>query len=149
MTKPQNDHVGSDSSFRDSFLEGAARAFFVCSYADFVEQCEEGADLPGASMGADWYNIAPDTNPPNAYALAGELIAGLAALNSSSIYCLAALAEKADGKAPDPEDFGRDFAMQAMGTGVSWFDDHKAFPVKVPNIDCSYFSFSEEAYRGE
>lgn len=145
-------NVGSDSTFRDAFLYGAARAFFVTAYADFVEDAEredDGHDYPSASHGEDWNDIAPEA-PPNAYALAGELWQGLHAMNGEAgVYSLALRAESADGVVPDPEDFGFSFAMQAMGHGVSWFDNHKSFPVKVPHVECSMFSFSEDAYRDE
>lgn len=65
------------------------------------------------------------------------------------MYALAERAEQADGVAPDPEHFGRDLAMQAMGHGVSWFDDHKKFPIKIPHIECSMCSFDDAAYQAE
>ena len=144
--------IGSDSHFRDSFLEGAARAFFVTAYADYVEkgnstdndltedEREARQALPSASMGADWYDYAPAT-PLNAYALAGELWALLAVANPEQT--------RADNEDIDAEDFGRDLAMQAMGTGVSWFDDHKRFEMKIPHIECNSYTFSDDAYRGE
>ncbi len=158
--------IGSDSSFRDAFLEGAARAFFVLAYADYCdegtstdndltdEEREERLALPSASNGADWYDYAPAT-PPNAYALAGELWARLKTDNPGAcgVYTLANLAKEADGLSEDDEidmeDFGRDLAMQAMGTGVSWFDNHKKFPIKIPRMECSLCSFSDAAFRGE
>jgi hypothetical protein len=159
-----SDKIGSDSTFRDSWLDGAARAFFVTAYADY---CDEGhstdnelADeerearlaLPRATSGADWYDYAPEP-PPNAYALAGELWALLERDNKASVYMLAERAKAADGLTDneeiDAEEFGRDLAMQAMGHGVSWFDDHKKFPLKIPHVDCSMCSFSDDAYTKE
>lgn len=143
--------VHSDSHLRDGFLEGAARAFFVCAYADWVEdpEREDGIDYPGASMGEDWCNVAPERTPPQAYAIAGELWAELAHSNPGvcGVYGLANLAKEADGEDPDPYDFGWYFAMQYMGHGVSWFDDHKAFPVAVPYGEVTMFSFDPEAYK--
>lgn len=160
--------IGSDSEFRDSWLEGAARAFFVTAYADYCdeghsedndltdEEREERLALPRATMGADWYDYAPAT-PPAAYALAGELWGKLETVNHASVYMLAERAKQADcdaGKMTDneeidPEDFGRDLAMQAMGHGVSWFDDHANFEIKIPHVECSMCSFSDDAYKGE
>jgi len=153
--------IGSDSDFRDAFLEGAARAMFVLAYADFVEEGyskdnglddterETRRDMPKPGPGGDWYDHAPDT-PPNAYALAGEMWAELQAANGEAgVYSLVLRAEAADGVAPDPEEFGRDLAMQYMGTGVSWFDDHAKFEIKIPHAEISSFSFSESAYRGK
>lgn len=145
--------VHSDSDFRDAFIEGAARAFFVCAYADFVEDPEredDGHDYASASMGADWADMAPATTPPNAYALAGELWAGLYALNGKAgPYTLVLNAEAADGAEIDAEEFGHYLAMEAMGHGVSWFDDHEKFPLEVPHMECSGYTFDPEAYRAE
>ena len=48
-------------------------------------------------------------------------------------------ASEADKGAPIDSDyageFGHDLAMQAMGHGVSWFDDHHKFPLKVPHTE--------------
>lgn len=154
--------IGSDSDFRDSWLEGAAKAFFATAYADY---CEEGhstdnelsederetrLSLPRPGGGEDWMDYLPSI-PPNAYALAGELWAMLEASNPGGcgVYTLAERAKAVDGEAPDPEQFGHYLAMQAMGHGVSWFDDHKTFKIKVPSIECSQCSFSDEAFQAE
>lgn len=150
--------IGSDSDFRDEWLAGAARAFFVCAYADYCEDpdfCDDESDddddrdeLPRPGPGEDWLDYAPET-PANAYALAGELWARLESENRASVYVLAERAKAADGEDPDPDQFGHYLAMQAMGHGVSWFDDHKAFAIEVPHMEVSSCSFSREAYRGE
>jgi hypothetical protein len=155
MTQP----IGSDSSFRDEWLEGAARAFFVTAYADFVEEGhstdndlsdderEMRLSLPRPGAGEDWMDYAPPT-PPNAYALAGELWNALHAANGEAgVYSLSLRAEHADGEAPDAEKFGHYLAMQAMGHGVSWFDDHEEFPIEIPHIECSQCSFDDAAYQ--
>jgi hypothetical protein len=173
MTTTTN--IGSDSNFRDAFLTGAARAFFVTAYADY---CEEGhshdndlsddervarLDLPRPGPGEDWCDYAPPT-PPNAYALAGELwfalgyvrdIFGTPRNGPCGVYSLVEQACKADGLTPDEceafdvEMFGHYLAMQSMGHGVSWFDDHAEFPIVVPHIECSSCSFSDAAYGVE
>jgi len=143
-------NVHSDSDFRDAFLYGAAKAFFCCAYADWCEDEEtdsEGCDRPGA--GQDWMDYLPEI-PPNAYALAGELWAALYHLNGKAgPYTLSNNAEAADGFPVDAEDFGHCIAMQAMGTGVSWFDDHYRFPMTIPHMEVTFFSFDEKAYRGK
>ena len=156
-----NQPVGSDSTFRDSFLEGAARAIFVMAYASYIEEADstdndldevernKRANLPRPGAREDWYDYTPPT-PPNAYALAGELWASLYHLNGEAgPYSLALHAEAADGKPVDPEEFGRDLAMQWMGTGVSWFDDHAKFPIKIGYTEVSGFTFSDDAYAEE
>jgi hypothetical protein len=156
-----NQPIGSDSTFRDEFLEGAARAIFVMAYASYVEEGdstdndldederEKRQGMPRPGPGGDWYDYAPAT-PPNAYAIAGELWAGLYHLNGEAgPYSLVLRAEAADGKPVDAEEFGRDLAMQYMGTGVSWFDDHAKFDMKVPYAEISGFTFCDEAYAEE
>lgn len=158
-------NIGSDSTFRDAFLLGAAKAFFVTAYADFVEEGHSTDNeltdderkarlaLPRPGAGQDWMSYAPEL-PPNAYALAGELWAALEAANKESVYVLAAHAAKADAGGNDmasvndidAEDFGHYLAMQAMGHGVSWFDDHEEFEIEIPHIECSQCSFDDKAY---
>lgn len=130
--------VHSDSDFRDDFLEGAAKAFFCTAYADYCAR-------PGG--GKDWINFIPDTLPGNAYALAGELWAGLTTSNDVGVYSLALQAQGAD-ETPDLDasEFGHYLAMAAMGHGVSWFDDHAEFPLEVPSIECSAYTFDPAAY---
>jgi hypothetical protein len=157
MTQP----IGSDSTFRDAWLEGAAKAFFATAYADYVEEGNstdndldevernQRANLARPGGGEDWMDYLPPI-PPNAYALAGELWEALHKANGEAgVYSLALRAEAADGVAPDPEQFGHYLAMQAMGHGVGWFDDHKTFKIKIPSIECSQCSFSDDVYQAE
>lgn len=142
--------VGSDSTFRDGFIEGAARAFFVMAYADYCENEDPDHKLPYASNGGHWEHVAPAT-PPNAYALAGEMWAALEHANPGAcgVFTLHELARAADGCDVDPEDFGHDIAMQYMGSGVSWFDDHKKFPINIPYAEITMFTFDAECYQPE
>jgi hypothetical protein len=147
--------VHSDSSWTDSFLHGAARAFFVTAYADFVEDFERENDdheYIEACSGQDWMDCSPETTPAYAYALADELLAGIKASNPDlehGVHSAQELAKEADGEKPDPDLFGHYFAMQSMGHGVSWFDSHNHFPLTLPRIECSQDSFNHEAYRSE
>jgi len=158
MQDQDHSHVGSGNMFRDAWLDGAARAFFVSAYADHVEEGhstdneltdeerEERTSLPQPGGGGRWEDHAPET-PPLAYALAGELWALLENLNSCSVYVLAESAALADRvREIDPEEFGSDLAMQAMGHGVSWFDDHARFDLKVPHMECGDCTFSSDTY---
>ena len=159
-------NIGSDSTFRDAFLLGAAKAFFVTAYADFVEEGHSTDNeltdedraarlaLPRPGAGQDWMSYAPEP-PPAAYALAGQLWQGIAdqkdifgtRLNGfCGVISLAERAKEADGEDPDPEEFGHYLAMQAMGHGVSWFDDHEEFGCEIPDIECSQCSFDDKAY---
>lgn len=148
MDKELTQHyfIGSDSTFRDGFLEGAARAFFVMAYSEFAEEHND-LDLSRPGPGQDWYDFTPEETPPNAYALAGQMWEALEWANKCSLYQLAAMAETADGQPVDPEEFGRCLAMQYMGTGVSWFDDHKSFTIEVPYAEVTAFTFDESTYH--
>lgn len=148
--------VHSTMNCRDEFLEGAARAFFVSAFADFVEEEREddGHEYASAGMGEDWMDVAPERTPPNAYAFAGELWARLAILNKATAPCgvisLIDQAAKADGvEEIDVNDFGHYCAMAALGHGVSWFDSHEDFPLETPYMDGGTVDFSPEAYRDE
>lgn len=168
-----NQPVGSDSTFKDDFLTGAAKAFFCTAYADFVEEGystdneltdderEARLALPRARGGQDWMDWMPEV-PPAAYALAGELWASLEAASKASVYVLANRAGRAEHKCDhdcadpceaiddiDAEEFGHYLAMQAMGHGVSWFDDHEEFEIEIPHVECSQCTFSDDAYMAK
>ena len=153
--------VHSPMNIMDEFIEGAARCFFVCAYADFVEEPERDPEsddhvlnyaYPTPGCGGDWYDVAPERTPPAAYAFAGMLWARLEAMNKATAPCgvisLVEQAATADGvHTMDVEHFGRDCAMMALGTGVSWFDDSEEFPLEVPYMDCGSVDFDPAAYR--
>ncbi|HYG24487.1 MAG TPA: hypothetical protein VEH04_17040 [Verrucomicrobiae bacterium] len=127
-----------------------ARTLFVTAYADAVESGE--LDAPGASGGADWMDVAPAT-PDNALAHAWRLIGRIEQCNRTSLACILAAACRADGvsfeklledvELPDTarprytylSQFGHYLAMQSLGHGVSWFDDHEEFDLKLPYIE--------------
>ena len=54
------------------------------------------------------------------------------------IYQAAARAPGRHTRRPTPSDFGYALAMQSLGHGVSWFDDHPDIPrftLQLPHID--------------
>lgn len=128
----------------NTIVEGMARALFVSTYAEWAEEmCQRGIDPlpPIAKGGEDWMDVAPET-PKEAMVYAWRLCGMIEEANHLNIYCLAAAAHKADWPDRDPCDrpsgydkmFGHYLAMQAMGHGVSWFDDHEKFPLHVPHV---------------
>lgn len=128
---------GFDNMFTESFVDGAARAAFVLSWADHEE--EAGRTYPGR----DLMDVAPDT-PLSAYAWAGELIGQLEALNKKGIHEIGYAAASADGvdwEDFDGNDFGHYMAMEALGTGVAWTDDHEKLPfkLKMPFMEYMWF----------
>jgi hypothetical protein len=125
----------------NTIIDGMARALFVQAYADAVEQGE--IDVAAACMGQDWMDIAPET-PKYAYNQAWRLLGKIEELNKSSIHSLHYQAYKADGINYYHDEeyarlFGHYLAMQSLGHGVSWFDDHTKFDLKLP-----YFEFELE-----
>jgi hypothetical protein len=150
-------------SVRDTIIESAARALWLCAYADHVEDFQEHkSDYPKrewkkhfcpASLresakcptfgtharpgpGEDWMDYAPPTGEP-ARAEARKLIAEIEKRNKIKVEDAYAKAEAAEGhlKEPTPEDFGHYLAMQALGHGVAWADDHPDHDLDLPLIE--------------
>lgn len=140
VRKPRKNQVpelGGDEL--EPVLDGAARAFWVASYADFAEEHRDDPDLERAGAGEDWVDVAPET-PPAAYELASKFLNKLGDANHAEPTALVCKAAEADGAECPPgwdyaEAFGHYTAMQGMGHGVSWFDDHKEFPLKIPRFE--------------
>jgi hypothetical protein len=125
-----------DNRNTEEFAEGAARAVWVQAWADHQEQ--KGKTLRGELM-----HQAPAT-PLSAYVWAGELMGRLAELNKSDIHRLSVKAVEADlARRRDVPfsmvDFGHYMAMQALGHGVSWFDDHAQFAIKIPHMEYDFY----------
>lgn len=148
------------SAIEIKIAESIARTLFVTTYADAVENGELKGH-PGASMGADWMDVAPET-PAEFLHEAYRLIGRIEQINRMSLACLLAQAAKSDGviyceDLPDGsrrglvedaniadtarpqytyvEQFGHYLAMQSLGHGVSWFDDHNEFELKLPYFE--------------
>lgn len=120
-------------------VEAMARALFVSAYADHCD--EEGSDpnLPRAMCGSDWMDVAPPT-PQYALDAANQLLGRIEQLNGTNIWALLARAVKADGHVYQQNEeyvrlFGHYLAMQSLGHGVGWFDDHEKFELKLPHIE--------------
>jgi len=143
--------------------DGMARAFHVSAWAD---REEELGRLPG---GMELMDIAPPTTE-EAKQEAWKLIGAMEAANGMNLPAIYAQALIADGKTTkdlpegwvsvaedNAEEFGHYMAMQSLGHGVSWFDDHKEFTIPqvsgrgkkfvVPHTEFYYFDPSE--YGGE
>jgi hypothetical protein len=122
----------------DTIAEAMGRALFVCAYADAIEAGEIEGDKAGT--GQDWMDVAPAT--PRRFLNDGwRLLGKFEQLNGMHIACLWAAACRADGvdSAEPPSEhvdkFGHYLAMQALGHGVSWFDDHERFDLKCPRVE--------------
>jgi hypothetical protein len=124
-------------------VHGMARALFV---ADYARAAEDGRVVltPEQAKLKDWMEIAPPT--PLDYIYEGHRLAGkVEQVNGQALIVLFAQAVEADGKANwitwDEKhpgyavNFGHNIAMQAVGHGVSWFDDHNEFDLHVPGFE--------------
>lgn len=123
----------------NEFQEGAARALWVDLYATQVAHLQEDGfeDLynelaPGPNE--DWMDYAPDT-PEAAYTEARDFETALIKANKvSNLDAIIRRAASADGiEDIDEENFGYYTMMPALGYGVSWFDDHGDFTLRLPS----------------
>ncbi|HLU38119.1 MAG TPA: hypothetical protein VK081_01965 [Planctomycetota bacterium] len=119
--------------FDDSIKDGMARAIWVSAFADWVQELPKAQRrelAPGA--GADWNDAAGET-PRSALEAGQALLELYEQANDKPIGDLFRTAAQADGRKPTDrlaDLFGHALAMQALGTGVAWTDDHKPFPLK-------------------
>lgn len=133
----------------ETILAGMARAIAVSAYANASDEGElpEGSPKPGP--GQDWMDYAPET-PVRALLVARRWADRIIREPGNCCFTLWQLASRArvadfpetptdtiDAIPTDyAESFGRNLAMQMMGHGVSWFDDHAEFPLVVPHAEC-------------
>lgn len=131
--------IDTDNSLKSAFLEGAAKAFFATAFADLCEDWQNYTDNEDewpevvrnhrAGPGEDWMDTIPEV-PVACYAEAGMLWAEIESDNKCDMYNIVRRAATADGVDEiDVENFGHYMAMEAMGHGVSWWDDHATFKV--------------------
>lgn len=130
--------VESDGGERGRILQGMADAMFQQAWADDTEEKHKKSGKKGLSplSGNEISKIAPAT-PESAKKAAEKLAKQFEKANGKKIEDLYADAMKADGNESGDkcEEFGHYLAMQALGHGVSWFDDHKRFPLKMVHTE--------------
>jgi hypothetical protein len=118
-------------SVRKEIIAAAARAAFVQGWASYKEERGETAGWGGQ----DLMDLAPAT-PGAARVWANELIDKMEKLNHGksieAMYRHAAM-KSGHAKVPTPEDFGHYTAMQALGHGVAWCDDHPQHGYRIPS----------------
>jgi len=149
------------AEYREAILEGMARMLWIMAFADWVEELpNDERDEVGYSrrdvQGKDWNDVSPDT-PKAADKAAAELAKLYEAMNHDlvDLYILAQEADMGEPfelelsggritrpmdqwKLDEAGDFGADLAAMAIGSDVSWFDDHKKFELKYPSFECRY-----------
>ncbi len=116
---------------RARIVGAMARALFVTAWADAEEEA-------GRTHHGELMDLAPETTP-EAIDAAEALSREFEEKNQTAfdvMYETAAAMEDHD-VSPTPEDFGHYTAMEALGHGVSWKDDHPKHGFAVPNVDFS------------
>ena len=117
---------------RAEIVSAMARALFVDAWAE-AEQ--EAWRQPGGP-GRDLMDHAPETIP-EAFDKAEELAAEFEQVNQKAFDVMYEEAAALPGKhyrEPTAEDFGHYTAMQAIGHGVGWYDDHPDHGFKIPHV---------------
>ncbi len=116
----------------ETTIAAMARTLFVTAWADREE--EEGRSLGRCEL----MHVAPSTEP-EAGAAALRLVGRYEQANGMSLICIYAQACRADDIDQNDHEnarlFGHYLAAQALGIGVSWFDDHARFPLQVPSFE--------------
>jgi hypothetical protein len=144
-----------------AILEGMARTLWLTSYADWADAHRDGdaSGIERPGPGGDWDDVAPET-PQAAVQAASDLEDLYIAANDmglADLFALAIATDRGEGDFDWPRitdnanlglvrerlewsavaaDFGHGLAMMALGTGISWFDDHKEFPLGRVHFEC-------------
>jgi hypothetical protein len=123
---------------RAEILRGMARALFV---DDWARREEDRAERTGKRLrwaGKDLMDLAPRTSA-HAKKAALALAQQIRKLNHNTpvedLFWIAATTPGKHGRRAYATDFGHYLAMQSLGHGVSWFDDHPKFTLHLPHID--------------
>ena len=126
---------GRKNAHKAEILRGMARALFVVTWAVYEEE-------RGRRLGpVDIMDVAPATPSPARTAakiLAKRFEVSNHGKTMSDLYADALNAGRTSShsrRGTDPDTFGHYMAMQALGHGVSWFDDNPKFPVHIPHFE--------------
>lgn len=143
------------AAYRKAIINGMAHTLWTHACVAYAEQVDRHY-RPGP--GESWEGYIP-TMPPHARKAADEL-AELYEFSEGNIVELYGTAIEADtgrpyefdtigGLARDvspPGDFGAALANMALGTGSSWFDDHRKFELDRPSFECWLDEDGEELH---
>lgn len=143
--------VCTQGQYSQEIFEQMARTFWVCAWADLEDECGDGIHA-----GADAMDLAPETpDACRAFALeqASALCGKSGVANLGELLLRAAAADGLSEEGIDvarirrkwsyAEDFGHCMAMEIMGTGVAWTDDHEAFACADIHAEYSSMDASE------
>ena len=122
--------------------DGMAKAMFAVAWADMVE--ERGGSLTGEIM-----NLIPEVDPA-AEKKTEELVKEIEELNGRKMEEIVDDMYVREGVDPESgpaeleESFGHYLAMQSLGHGVAWSDDHEDHNLKLPYIEFGEWDFDLE-----
>lgn len=144
---------------RETIIESFTRTMFVDAYASFVERLHEDGEFTGdlsePGGGENWEDFAPETTAA-ATEYAAECIVKIERTLNRNVEQLYEAASKACAKpgarcdrySHSPDHFGSDLAMQFVGHGVAWDDDH-AMRLELPYGEGYFIGCRADAGLGE
>lgn len=141
----------STQATKQTIIEGMARAFFACAWADACEEAGEEQMLSGAEI----MHIMPSKTDPAAIHAAQTLCHGIESAHPgchdgiAQIFEACTLLDTAGAdRALTPDLFGHYCAMQAIGTGVGLESFGRAVrdAVRVPYIEFGSHSLSRDYF---
>lgn len=121
-----------------------AKTFFASAWADYEEQVAQNPH-----GGVDIMDVMPDNIPESAFIAADKVINFVQKETGkpiSELYNIAANTEGKHYREPTEEDFAYSLAMQSMGHGVGWSDNHPDLTFKLPHLEYSYYDLPEDEY---
>lgn len=147
-----------------NIITAMARTLWLLAWADYQEQVKEN---PLRGEIADQAPETPESVIRYAHYVAGKIHHFTGGKAHDSLFFTFREALRADAlnlvkgdeaitayidKFQDSKDlqdrFGHCLAMMVTGQGVSWFDNHEEFPLRVPRIEFSYLDLSDEELEG-
>ena len=123
---------------RDSILSEMARTLFVTSYADAWDNKELPPKAPHAGSGDEWFACAPQETPLAARKLADALVAAIEEhdkVRVEEVFQRNAALTEGHLREPTAESFGYCLAMECLGHGVGWADDHPEHEFNLPLVE--------------
>lgn len=146
----ENSHRSGLGDFDASteFQDGVASAIWADAFSTALDGLrEDGYSELARELGPGAGDDLMDVLPPVPQAAINDARAFEAAVidaNGVDINTIIAWAQDADGvEYIDDEEFGYYIAMPALGHGVSWFDDHGDFDIKLPHWEPSVYVQNE------
>lgn len=129
----------SPEQVREAIVTEMARTFFVTSYADAWDRKELPPKAPHAGPGDEWFACAPEETPMAARLLADSLVKAIEEHDDIRLEeVFQKNASLPDGHLCEPtaDSFGYCLAMECLGHGVGWADDHPEHGIKLPYLEC-------------